>query len=145
MDHQWSTWDQYLPVWSTVWPDGFYIFQLLAFYINENLPKRHPKLVKVGSKLWLILNKRSKTCRKLLRFCQSGKISPNLVIQMTNNMFKIESLKEDTKKEIKQALVVLLCVRSVRIHQNNRSFSIVSTNECYHKYGAPMKQHRVNT
>ena len=51
----------------------------LTFYTNENLPKRHTKIVKVSSTECQILNKRSKNCRKLLRFYQSGEISPNLV------------------------------------------------------------------
>ena len=56
-----------------------FYFSILAFYIYENLPKRHTNFVKVGSKICQILNKRSKNCRKLLRFWQSGEISPNLV------------------------------------------------------------------
>ena len=54
-----------------------WLFQFFSFYINEKLLKMHPK--NVSNVFGQILNKRSKNCRKLLRFCQSGENSPNLV------------------------------------------------------------------
>ena len=41
--------------------------------------QRHTKFTKEGSKFCVILNVPSKLCQRLVRFCQSGEISPNLV------------------------------------------------------------------
>ena len=41
--------------------------------------KWYTKFVKVGSKVYQILNKLLKNCGKFLRCCQSGEILPNLV------------------------------------------------------------------
>ena len=52
--------------------------QSLAIGINENLPNSI-KIAKVGSKICQTLHRAVQNCPKLLEFCQSGDISPDLV------------------------------------------------------------------
>ena len=58
-----------------VWPDGYIIFQSFDVCIIENLPssKNLPKQVHNFAKY------QTKISQRLLKFCQSGEISPTLV------------------------------------------------------------------
>ena len=51
----------------------------MAIYNNGKLPKNQNKFIKAGSPCFQILNKPSGNGRRLLKICQDGKISPNLV------------------------------------------------------------------
>ena len=52
----------------------------------------HTKFANKCLKVRQIPNKLSKNCRKFLRFCQSEKISPNLVTLLANRRIKIETV-----------------------------------------------------
>ena len=53
--------------------------QYLALYNNERFPNNIKKLPKWGSQFCQTLNKPSKSCQRLKKFRQGGKILPNLV------------------------------------------------------------------
>ena len=63
-----------------VWPDGYIIFQSFDVCIIENLPssKNLPKQVHNFAKY------QTKISQRLLKFCQSGESSPNLVTLVTS-------------------------------------------------------------
>ena len=65
----------------TVWPDGYIIFQYLATYNIERLPKKLYNLAKVGSKICQTQNKPSTIWQNVA----SGEISPNLVTLLWNH------------------------------------------------------------
>ena len=48
-------------------------------YNNDQFVQHHKNLPQFGSKFCPIQNKPSKNSQRLLKFCQSGKISPHLV------------------------------------------------------------------
>ena len=56
-----------------------YYFSIFCHLQQWKFAQWQTKFVKVGSKVCQILNKLSINCQKPLRFCQSGKNSPNLV------------------------------------------------------------------
>ena len=60
----------------TRWKDHFSIFDL---HIHENSVNTNHKNCQSRFKCGQILNKPSKICPRLLKLCQSGEISPNLV------------------------------------------------------------------
>ena len=60
----------------TRWSDYFSVFGHLQQW---NLAQKWHKFVKVGSAICRVKNKPSKICQRFVSFCQSGKISPNLI------------------------------------------------------------------
>ena len=74
-----------------VWPNGNIIFQSLAAYIIENLPSSI-KIVKAGTKVCQIpYHNHTKFSQRLLKFCQSGKYSPNLVTLNLGNVVSLHT------------------------------------------------------
>ena len=61
------------------------------------LAQWHTKFAKVGPRFSQIVNKPSKNCPRLWRFCQNGEISPNLVTLATK-MNKCVALQKDVQK-----------------------------------------------
>ena len=67
----------------TRWLDYFSIF---GHWQRWKLPQECHKFAKVGAAFYQIRNKPSKFCQRFLYFCQSGKISPNLITLLANLM-----------------------------------------------------------
>ena len=73
-----------------MWPDDciiIIIIQSLAIYNTDNLAGY--KMDKVSTKVWQILNKpTTKNAQELIKFCQSGEISPSLVTLVQSKTVK---------------------------------------------------------
>ena len=69
-------------LWNTSWQQcdqmARLFFQFLAIYNNESLHSKE-MFSKLGLQFCQILNKSSKDSQRVLKFCQSAEISPNLV------------------------------------------------------------------
>ena len=78
-------WRIILQLYKPVWPDGKIIFQYLTFISMKILSILIIKIAKSRFKCGQILNKPSKICPRLLKLCQCGEISPNLVTRVQAN------------------------------------------------------------
>ena len=75
--------------WWPVWPDGCIIFLIFGHLDQGNFAQEFNIFEKVCSQFCQMLNSYSRNDQKLLKFCPSGEILPNLVTLMVTRRILI--------------------------------------------------------
>ena len=72
---------------AAVWPDVWNVCSIFGHLQLHKLAQKYTEFSKVGSNVWQIQIKPSKSCRIFLKFCRSGEILPNMVTLSSSNIF----------------------------------------------------------